>query len=197
MVDPFSLGALGALAATEGIKFLYGQAGEVLTRWRERKKGNEEAAEAPIPVPGTELLEGELEPPKVDFEAAERLHEDIEQLATVLAPYTGGISEPAPDDTELSVAADGLRRALEAVYGQRITFKGEDRAASGPTVIGRAEVETVAGDVAGVRARLVTSGRIKGTATAKRVEKDGELSGVKIDTVGQEVSAAPDEDDRP
>ena len=37
VADPFTLAAVGAVAITEGIKFLYGQAGEVLKRWRERK----------------------------------------------------------------------------------------------------------------------------------------------------------------
>jgi len=39
MSDPTTLSAaaIGAAALTEGIKFLYGQAGEILKRWRERK----------------------------------------------------------------------------------------------------------------------------------------------------------------
>ena len=37
MVDPLTLSTIGAVALTEGIKFLYEQAGEVLKRWRERK----------------------------------------------------------------------------------------------------------------------------------------------------------------
>ncbi len=184
MAEPFSIGALGALAATEGIKFLFTQAGEVLKRWRERRKGNQEAAEAPILVQGAEVLEGALEPPTVNFEAVERLHTDIQELGSMLAKYASGFDEPDPDDTELFAAADGLRRALEAIYGQRITFKGETRESSGPTVIGRADVETVAGDVAAVRARLVKSGRLEGTATAKRVEPGGKLTGVEIDSLG-------------
>ena len=184
MAEPFSIGVLGALAATEGIKFVFTQAGEVLTRWRERKKGNQEAAEAPILVQGTEVLEGALEPPTVNFEAVERLHTDIQELGAVLAKYASGFDEPDPDDTELFAAADGLRRALEAIYGQRITFKGEKRESSGPTVIGRADVETVAGDAAAIRARLVKSGRLEGTATAKRVETGGKLTGVEIDSLG-------------
>jgi hypothetical protein len=182
MVEPFSAAALGALAATEGIKFLYGQAAEVLKRRRDRKAGKTEASLAPIPVPDQNVLEGKLEPPKVDFDAAERLHEDIETLADALGKYAGGLRDPDPNDQDLAVAADGLRRALEVVYGQRITFKGEQRDPSGPVVIGRADVEQVAGDVAGVRARLVKSGRVEGTLTAKTVSGTG--AGVDIDTIG-------------
>jgi len=184
MVDPFSLGALGAVAATEGIKFLYGQATEVIKRWRDRKAGNQAEAETPIPLAGAEILEGELAPPKIDFEAADRLHEDIKQLASVLGNYANGLEDPDPNDRDLADAADGLRQALEAVYGQRITFKGEDRDPSGPVVTGRVDVETVAGDVAGVRARLVRSGRITGEARATKVEAGGKLSGVDADTLG-------------
>jgi hypothetical protein len=183
MADPFSAAALGALAATEGIKFLYGQAAEVLKRWRDRKAGNEEEAQAPIPVPDQSLLKGKLESPTVDFDAVERLHEDIEALAGALEKYAGGLREPDPGDEKLAAAADGLRRALEVVYSQRLTFKDEQqREASGPVVLGRADVEKVAGDVAAVRARVMKSGRIDATLKAKEVTGRG--AAVDIDTIG-------------
>jgi len=187
MVDPFSMAALGAVAATEGIKFLYGQAAEVLKRWRDRKAGKDTEAQEPIQIRAAEvagILEGTLEAPRVDFSALDRLHDDIRHLAGVLGSYATGLDEPDPNDHDLAAAADGLRQALEAVYGQRITFKGENRQPSGPIVIGRAEADKVAGDVAGVRARLVRSGRIEGTASAKEVGETGRLSGTDVDTVG-------------
>jgi hypothetical protein len=62
MVEPFSLGVLGAVAATEGIKFLYAQAAEVLKRWRERRACRDAEADAPIAVDAAaaSLLEGRL-----------------------------------------------------------------------------------------------------------------------------------------
>ena len=182
MVDPFSMGALGALVATEGIKFLYNQAAEVLKRWRDRKAGKEAEAQVPIRVPSPEALQGTLESPQVDFDAVDRLHDDIRQLAGVLGNYAGGLVDPSPDDQELAEAADALRRALEVVYSQRITFTGEHREPSGPVVIGRADVDKVIGDVAGVRARLVRSGRIEGQLKAGEVTGTG--SGVDVDTMG-------------
>jgi hypothetical protein len=85
----------------------------------------------------------------------------------------------------LLVAADGLRRALEAVYQQRITFKGEpEREASGPVLIGRIDVQEVASYVAGVRARRVEGGaRLEGEIKAGRVERDAEAVAVDADTV--------------
>lgn len=184
MTDPLSWAVLGALVATEGIKFIYDQATEVLKRRRERKAGREAEAEAPIPVPADAPLEGTLEPPRVDFDAAERLHDEIKALRSALGDYAEGLDDPEPGDQELAAAANGLRQALEVVYGQRITFRGEDREPSGPTVIGRAEAETVAGDVAGVRARLIRSGRIQGTAVVKEVQQGGKVTAVDADTIG-------------
>jgi hypothetical protein len=183
-MEPFSLGVLGALAATEGIKFLYGQAGEVLKRWRDRKAGRTEAADAPLPAPDPDLLEGDLRSPIINYQMVDQLHDEIRGLGGVLAKYASGFDEPNPNDAELSAAFDGLRRALEVVYGQRITFKGESREASGAAVVGRVEVESAAGDIAAVRARLVRSGRIEGTVRANKVEEGGKVTGVEIDQLG-------------
>jgi hypothetical protein len=182
MVDPLSLGGLGALAATEGIKFLYAQASELLKRWRDRKAGKETEADEPIPVTAGDVLEGTLAPLRPDLDAVDRLGPDIKAFARVLGDYAGGLEEPSPNDRDLVDAADGLRRALEVVYGQRITFKGERREASGPIVVGLADVDKVAGDVAGVRARLVRSGRVHGELHAEDVT--GKASGTEVDTVG-------------
>lgn len=181
-MEPVTLALVGTTVLTEGIKFLYTQAAEVLKCWRDRKAGREVEAQAPIPPPPQALLDGTLAPLAIDFAAVECLHEDIKQLAGVLGDFAGGLEEPDPHDAGLAAAADGLRRALEVVYNQRITFKGEQREPSWPVVIGRAEVEQVIGDVAGVRARLVTGGRIEGTLKAGEVS--GRASAVEIDTLG-------------
>ena len=184
MTDPFTLGALGALAATEGIKFLYSQAGEVLKRWRDKKAGKDAQAEAPVSVDGADVLEGGLVDPRIDFEALGRLEEDIRELAKALGDYAGGLDEPDANDRDLVAAADGLRRALEVVYGQRITFKGEQRESSGPIVIGTAQIDKVVGDVAGVRTKLARSGRITGRVESKELAAGAKASGVEADTIG-------------
>lgn len=182
MTDPLSWGVLGGLVAAEGVKFLYGQATEVLRRWRERKAGREAESDAPINVPIDAPLEGNLEAPRVDFNAAERLHEEISALRRVLGDHEDGVIDLPPE--ELAVAANGLRMALEVVYGQRITFRGEEREPSGPVVIGRAEADDVEGNLAAVRARLVRSGRIEGTVKTKSVKRGGDATAVDIDTIG-------------
>jgi hypothetical protein len=49
-------------------------------------------------------------------------------------------------------------------------------------VIGRAEVDKVAGDVAGVRARIVRYGHVEGELKADEVAGTG--SGVDVGTIG-------------
>ncbi len=65
MVDPLSITAIGAVAITEGIKFLYGQAGEILKRWRERKDADKDASTQqnktePVNVKLPVVFEGQL-----------------------------------------------------------------------------------------------------------------------------------------
>jgi hypothetical protein len=183
MVEPFSLGVLGAVAATEGIKFLYGQAAEVLKRWRERRSDDGPAAQAPIPVDSAaaRLLEGELEAPTVDFAALQSRHEEIRQLAGTLGNYAGGIEVPEADDRGLSDAVDRLRRALEEVYGQRITFKGEHREPSGVRLRGEVEAGTV--DAGATNVGVDVDGRLKSGDSAEGFAKattvKGEQAGVR------------------
>ena len=186
MVDPLSLTALAALAASgainEGIKFIYGQAGEVLKRWRSHKEG-EGGDDSPLPVEGAgQVLEGEIEPPRPNYEVVERIEDDLKDLVARLGNYANGIEEPDPGDRDLAETVEALRQALEVVYGQRITFKGEEREPSGPVVYGVAEVDHALQAVTGVRARLVKSGQITGEARVGRAE--GPVTGVDVDSVG-------------
>jgi hypothetical protein len=64
MADPFSAAALGGVVLTEGIKFLYRQAGEVLKRWRERRETGGTSVEDARLRPPESLLEGTVEPVK-------------------------------------------------------------------------------------------------------------------------------------
>jgi hypothetical protein len=167
------------MTLTEGIKFLYGQAGEVLKRWRDRKAASAQTGE-PVVIDSS-LLEGELAPASVNYETVERLEGELTALAGQLGNYANGLQKVDPQDADLLEAMDALRRAVEVIYGQRITFRGEARPPSGPLVIGRADVDRVIGDVAGVRARVVR-GEVEGELTAREVT--GRASGVDADTIG-------------
>jgi hypothetical protein len=184
MSDPFSAAAVGGVALAEGIKFLYGQAGEVLKRWRERRDAGGPTAGRATLHPPAGLLEGTVEPVEPRDEYADRLAEELRQARQLLADYADGIEIPQPGNHLLLEQVSALRQLLEAVYGQRITFKGEQRPPSGPLVIGHIDVDEVIGDAAAVRARVINRGEIRASAKSRVVEAGGKLTGIEIDEIG-------------
>ena len=191
MAAEFGLAAVGAAALTEGIKFLYGQAAELLKRRRERRSKGETAqapgsppapAEAPQPPEG--VFEGVPRLDEVDETVLDKVEEGLGELlerpALVRVSALG--READASDAELLEAAEALRSLLEHVHRQRITFRGEPgRPASGPLVFGEAEAETVDGLLAGVRARRIAGGTVHGKATGGHVA--GEAIGVEADVI--------------
>jgi hypothetical protein len=133
MVDigELSLVAVSTNKLTEGIKFLYGQAAELLKRIRERADQKATvlpplAAEGPLDV-----LDGSLDPCSVDESRVDDHTEELTEFRHRLVDYVDGVAAVSPDDRELLSAVDTLRRPLELVYGQHITFVGEQRPATG------------------------------------------------------------------
>jgi hypothetical protein len=192
MPEPFTLALVGSVVLTEGIKFLYTQAGEVLKRWRERKasaaKEDTKPAEAvlalPSPPPG--VLDGTLTSPVIHFDRVEPLAESMLGLWSSLGMYAQGIKDVDASDVNLAAKADVLRRQLETVFSQRITFKGEPRPPSGtPVVVGIADVKTIAGEAAGLVAGTIVSGEIRGELRADKVEAGGKAYGLKVDRIGE------------
>jgi hypothetical protein len=189
MADPLTLAAVGAAALTEGIKFLYAQAGEVLKRWRERKAANvtvvsgETTEPVEVELPAS-AFDGRLESPRLDLEAVGRLEGDLRALRAAVADYAQGIDEVDRGDRPLLEAVDGLRQVMEAVYGQQITFVGEQRPPSSARVVGEAKVDEVLGYLAGLRAKRILSGSVTGRLEAKRVGPDAVAVGLDVDTIG-------------
>lgn len=189
MLDPLTLSAIGAVAITEGIKFLYGQAGEILKRWRERKETAKAASiqlnnTEPIDVKLPPIFEGHLSAPLIHFDAVERVEEQLRELRKDLSDYADGIEPVDVTDENMLRRIDALRQLLETVYQQRISFKGEQRPPSGPLVEGCIDVEEVAGYAAAIRARQIVSGTVKADAKAKRVEPGALIIGVDTDNIG-------------
>src|SRR5216683_2134709 len=131
MPDPVTVSALGGLAASEGIKFLYGQAAELLKAWRERRgrvaAGEEPPAQLTVPIVASEVLDAAPAEPVVDVAVLDRENAALVRLTGGLAPYAQGLADLDPDDAELAEQAGQLRALLEAAYGQRFTFRGEQR----------------------------------------------------------------------
>jgi hypothetical protein len=184
VADPFSSAALGGVVLTEGIKFLYQQAGEVLKRWREQRERGTALAEHATLHPPDGLFEGTVAPVEPRDDQAQHLEQELRETRRLLADYAEGIEVPKPGDRLVAEQVDALRRLLEAVYGQRITFRGEQRLPSGPMVIGEIDVKQVAGDAAAVRVKLMNSGEVRASAKAERVEEGGRLSALEIDNIG-------------
>jgi hypothetical protein len=192
MPDPLTLAAVGAVALTEGIKFLYGQAGEALKRWRARKQAaSTEAPTEPVPVElPAAAFEGQLHDPRLDLDAVGRLEQELRDLRAALADYAQGIDTVNPNDRRVLEVVDGLRQAMETVYGQRIVFKGEVGPSSGTVVTGEAKVRDVRGYVAGLRARRIIAGTVTGRVEADTVEPGAAAIGLEVDT----VEASPPEE---
>jgi hypothetical protein len=184
VADPFSPADFGSLVLTEGIKFLYQQAGAVLKRWRERREGGTAPAERAALRPPDGLLDGTVAPAEPRDDQAAYLEQELRETRRLLADYAEGIEVPQQGDRLAAEQADALRRLLEAAYGQRITFRGEQRPPSGPMVIGEIDVKQVAGDAAAVRVKLMGAGEVRASAKAERVEEGGRLSAIEIDNIG-------------
>jgi hypothetical protein len=171
MIEPFSIGALGAIALTDGIKFLYAQAGEILKRRRERQATAD-------PAPAAELLEGELAPLQLDPAAADELTEELRRLRRQLADIADGIEPARATDVAATLA---LREAIESIVGQRITFRGERREPTGtPTITGTVRATDLRGRVSGVDLEGTPTGTIHGEVIADTAGEDADVAGVRI-----------------
>lgn len=173
MAEPITLAALGTVALSEGVKFLYGQAGEMLKRRRERK------AAAELPSNLFETPPGDL---NMDLARAEELEPELRELRQALAEYGQGIDDVDPANRQVVELVDALRQTLEAVYGQPIVFKGEQRQGRGVDLTGEATVTNVRGYVAGLRARHLRSGQATGRVRAESVE--GQVIGLDVSDAG-------------
>lgn len=197
MADPMTISAatLGLAALTEGIKFLYGQAGELLKHWREQREKRaqktskaEETADAIEPanvVLPANAFEGRLVNPAIHLEALDAVAEQLSKLRQDLIPYMDGLKQIDPANKELLARVDALRRVLEAIFQQRITFKGEQRPSSGPDVEAHIKVEEVLGYVAVVRARQIKSGQVQAEGQFGKVAPGAEVVGIDVDTLGE------------
>ncbi|PTH85966.1 hypothetical protein C9J60_22655 [Streptomyces sp. A244] len=172
MTDLLPLAALSAAALTEGVRFLYDQAGELLRARRERR-AEQSAADTPAVVAEPAVL------PAADPAAVERFSGELRALRADLHEVAHGVDEIDPTDEALVRRVDALRRVLEAVYGIAVTFDGETGPQDVPRTHGRIDVDAVAGYVAAVRADR-PAGWIKGDVRAGRVEAGGEAIGVDL-----------------
>jgi hypothetical protein len=182
MPDPVTLAVLGGVAANEGIKFLYGQAAELLKAWRERRNaisaGYTAQPELIVPIVDNAVLNGTLAQPIANATVVDRESAAFVHLAGALSPYAQGLADVDPGDQQLSEQAAQLRALLEAAYGQRFTFHGEQREPTGTHVTVTQALSTVKGAVTGADVD-VSRGTLDIVQGVTTVESGGSVTGVK------------------
>lgn len=138
-MDGSSLAGVETTALTQGVAFLYAQAGEILRRRRDARERaaaarGQKAADSPTgaPVPPLEMPEGVFEP-AVDAATTrlptvpDTVAEDLLQARRAVDDYVMGTASLGPRSPEGLMAADRLRCLLEVIYGAALTFSGEQR----------------------------------------------------------------------
>jgi hypothetical protein len=178
MTDPLTLASLTAVSLSEAIKFLYGQAAELLRRRRERKE------ESPPVVPAG-LLDGTASFATVDERLLAAKLAAIQELYGQLTVHAQGIADVDPADAALVGKAETLRSLLELVYGERITFVGERRDASGTRVDVTAQAQRVEGYLAALRVGTVGAGAdVRAATHVGDVGPGGQAVGIDADRIG-------------
>lgn len=189
MTDPFTATAIGAVVLAEGIKFLYAQAGELLKRWRDRKEKAAAAAVDTTPekvdVPASAALQGQLASPEINYEFLAEVEDRLRADRKALNDYVDDTKTPNPGDRQLVARVDSIRTLLEGVYGQRITFVGEDRPTSGtPVALGMVRATIISGEATGFEADEIVSGSATGIVESGEIAEGGSATGLKVKKLG-------------
>ncbi|MDK9494215.1 hypothetical protein QEZ40_000084 [Streptomyces katrae] len=169
-----TLAGLGGVALSEGIRFLYGQADQVL---RGRREARASASAGDASSPSSVSADGAT---SLDHALVERFEGDIRALMVELEPYRAGTGAPVladPGNRQLVDTAEALRRIL-SVLGGPVPPGGE----SARTVDVQLDVEQVAGYVAGVRGRAPKEVDLKVRLKTRTVDEGGEVLGVDFGT---------------
>jgi hypothetical protein len=178
MADPVTLALLGGAAATEGVKFLYAQAGEMLKAWRTRREERRKDA-LEVPIVETGALDAAPAGAEVDAEVLARHGDAMVELWARLAPYAQGLRDVDVQDQALAAAAGELRALLEAAYGRRFTFRGERREPTGARVTVEQALGTVAGAAVGVEGDVGAGADVAVHQEASEIQADGTVIGIK------------------
>jgi hypothetical protein len=134
--------------------------------------------EEDVTVP--EALLGQLQLPLQPDQ--DRLRLSREHLALLREILTAQDGSPDASPLRLARHLAQARGLLEGIYGQHITFAGEDRPVSGPFV--RQKITTLSGEATGMEADEITqSAHVD--QDVKTVEAGAKLIGMKARRVGQ------------
>ncbi len=101
---------------------------------------------------------------------------ELELLQEALADYADGTMSTHASDQRFLRNLARARGALEDIYGQHLTFEGEDRPASGPFV--HQKVTTLSGEATGMHSGEIT-GNSRVIQDVETVDAGGKLIGMK------------------
>lgn len=172
------LTTLATTVVAEGIKFLYKEAGEVLSAWRKRRQ-NPTAPPPRLLDPPREVMVGTPRP--LPAPADPRMEDALLDLRELTEQIQEGKLDP--DSLEARSVLASLRELLETILQAPITFAGEAPRALQVTDVG-VTVQAVSGKVAGVRASLE---KLQGPADIRGVrvqtgdvQTEGDVAGVDL-----------------
>jgi hypothetical protein len=188
MSDPSNWQQLEMGALNQGISFLYGQAAELLKRWRDRKEaGRPGTTLSAAPADGVDqsVLVGELQPHPIDSSAVSEHLDEMILLTEKLGSYVIGIRSIDPSDIELTSSVEALRGLLELAYRQQITFQGEQRATTGSDIDVEIVAERVAGELTLARIKTIKSAaQLHVRGEVDTIAKSGRVVGLDVDSIG-------------
>lgn len=186
MAEPFSLSVLGATALTEGIKFLYGQAVELLRIRRERhairSSGAAVAETENVPLPASPVLDATPTQSAVNGAVLDQEGSVLVELAGTLSPYAQDLADVDAADATLIEQIERARSLLEALYGQRLTFRGEQREPTGSTIVDVKQVLGLVREAVGVDIDEVAGG--SAVTVDQDVAEAGRVVGARITKLG-------------
>ncbi len=172
MPDPVEI-ALISSAVPATLTFLFQRLEHLLSPRRRE-------IEPDVSLPDT--LVGALQLPLYPNEERLQAYErELEVLHLVLQGYAGRNLDTDVTDPGLLRTMTMLRAALEDIYGQRLTFEGENRPASGPFV--DQKLTTLTGEATGMDADEI-NGNARVTQQVETVEANAKLIGMKARRIG-------------
>ena len=178
MPDATDLSMVASSALPATFTFLYQRLHGVLDRWRAGRSGEPEPApEIPRQLVGTLSLPLVADPGRLEQRAAV-----LEALALSMAHYQRDLGQVSASDQVLLQTLGQVRQALEEIYGQRFTFEGEPREASGP--VSDLRIEKVVGRVVVMKAEETISGSASARFEGTVVEEGGVVIGMQAKNIG-------------
>ena len=173
-MDPLS--AFAGAAITQGVKFLYQQAGEFLSAWGARRRDKDAQPPRVIDIPSGVTVTG---PRPLADPPSEEAVQLLGQLKALVEPIQSGQIDPGAPAAR--VAIEQLRDVVEAALRAPVQFAGEP-----PRPLKILDINVVVyrvtGSVAGLRAdlaKLPGGSRISGVSV-EASDIQGDVTGVDL-----------------